>query len=318
LSSSGSFNCRQPGVLIVAEHTKETFAGVHRPLIRKSLFDRVQRVLSGKFNARTQKHDFAYRRLIKCRQCGFSIIGEFRKSHVYYRCHTPACHGTCVREEVIAGVVTRTIRQLVLDEKTRRYAAERIDVLTADWKVDQEAQVKALDLQRIQLDERLAHLTDAFIEGLIDRSLFEERKNALLLGRKDFDERKALLMQQNRIVAERLNYILELCGVGYLLLKAGFPEEQRKLLETVTSNRSICQKDIEITLAEPFLGIANRPKTVNGSPYRGTPRTFDAMIERLIAWVKSNPAATFDAARDLVSHDHIAESYEEKEGKLAA
>ncbi len=304
--------------IIRLESTKETYAGVHQPLIRKSLFDRVHSVLTGKFNARTQKHEFVYRRLIKCASCGFSIIGELRKSHVYYRCHTPACRGTCVREEAIVEAVAQAIRPIVLDERERRYAASRIDALTADWRADQEAQVKALDLQQVQLNERLAHLTDAFIEGLIDRSIFEERKNAILLSRKDFDERKALLLQQDHLVVERLNYILELCGAAYLLHKAGLPEEQRILLETVTSNRSICQKSLVITLAEPFLGIANRPKTLNSSPSCGTPRTLETVIDNLVAWLRANPDRGFDRAHDLVSDKYSAGNEERKTYKLAA
>lgn len=193
-----------------------------------------------------------------------SLIGESQKSYVYYRCHTKACRGTCVREEAISAVVTRTLRPLVLDEEERRYAAARIEVLTADWRADREAQLKAVELQRGQLDERLAHLTDAFIEQLIDRSLFEERKNALLLGRTELDERKAVLVQQDRSYAERLNYILELAGAAYLLYKSGFPEERRILLETVTSNRSVCAENIEITLSQPFEEIANRAKNSRG------------------------------------------------------
>ena len=36
------------------------------------------------------------------------------------------------------------------------------------------------------------------------------------------------------------------------------------------------------------------------SPYRGTPRTLDAMLGRSMAWVKSNPTET--VAANLVSH----------------
>ena len=32
------------------------------------------------------------------------------------------------------------------------------------------------------------------------------------------------------------------------------------------------------------------------APYRGTPRTINKMIDDLVAWLKTNPAATFEAA----------------------
>src|SRR5262249_18029207 len=72
--------------LIRLRRTREVFPGCHEPLIRKPLFERVQRVLSGKTNRREQQHDFLFRRLLACQSCGYSLIGELQKGRVYYRC----------------------------------------------------------------------------------------------------------------------------------------------------------------------------------------------------------------------------------------
>ena len=283
--------------------TGETFSGEHQPLIRKSLFDRVHGILTGKLNARSQRHEFLYRRLFKCRDCGLSLIGETRKSLVYYRCHTKSCPTTCIREETISDVVTRAMCRLTLNDAERTYAAARIEAMTADWQAEQASQAKAMELQRAQLNERLSHLTDAFIERLIDRELFEERKDALLLQRKDLDEKMAIFKEEERSFAERLRYILGLCGAAHFLHKTGLPEEKRSLIEIVTSDRVGSGKNVGITLAEPFLTVANRSENSHSSPYRGTPRTLDKMIGDLIVWVKANPATTFDAARDLLKNN---------------
>ena len=216
---------------------------------------------------------------------------------MYYRCHTKSCPTVSIREEIVETAVVRAISPITFNKSECEYLESRIEVLAADWKTEQEAQGKALDLQRGQIEERLAHLTDAFIERLIDRSLFEERKNALLLQRQGLDEQVAVLRQERDLFARRLYQILELCKSANSLHKSGLPEEKRALLEIVTSNRSAIDKDVEITLAEPFLTIANRVKHSNGSPYRGTPRTLDRMLEDLIGWIKVNPASTFTAAR---------------------
>jgi len=54
--------------LIRVEKTNESFQGIHEPLITKSLFDRVQRVLTAKTKTRSIKHDFLFRRLLICRR----------------------------------------------------------------------------------------------------------------------------------------------------------------------------------------------------------------------------------------------------------
>src|SRR5213593_4350533 len=65
--------------LIRLRRTGETFLGAHEPLISKSLFDRVQKILDGRLNTRSQKHDFLLRRLVACKLCEYSLIGETQK-----------------------------------------------------------------------------------------------------------------------------------------------------------------------------------------------------------------------------------------------
>lgn len=303
--------------IIRLEKTGERFSGVHEPLIRKSLFDRVHDILTGKVNARSQRHEFRYRRLIKCRHCGFSLIGETQKSHVYYRCHTKSCPPTCVREESIYEAVDRTLLPLELDPDEKKVAEARIAERCVDWEADQAPQIKALEIQQGQTDERLARLTDAYIEKLIDRNLFEERKNGLLLQRKELDEKIGLLTREKAIVAKQLTIILELCASAYSLHNHCLSDENRTLLEIVTSNRWASGKSLEITLALPFMAVADRQNHDKSTPQRGIPRTLDTMIDELVVWIKANPEKTFEDARELLdTHSEVTDW--EKEGKLAA
>src|SRR5207245_200536 len=68
--------------MIRIRKTDEHFAGKHEPLIGKTLFERVQGVLRGKVNARSQRHDFLFRRTFSCAACGYSLVGERQKGHV--------------------------------------------------------------------------------------------------------------------------------------------------------------------------------------------------------------------------------------------
>src|SRR5207237_8146912 len=94
--------------LIQLRRSGETFSGVHPALVSKSLFDRVKQILSGRLNTRSLKHDLLFRRLLTCQHCGYSLIGERQKGHIYYRCHTKDCPTTGVREEAVeAEIETR-------------------------------------------------------------------------------------------------------------------------------------------------------------------------------------------------------------------
>ncbi len=100
--------------LIRIRRTNENFKGAHQPIIPSSLFNRVHDVLSGKVCARVQKHGFLYRRLFRCGLCGYSLIAERQKGHVYYRCHTRGCQTSGVREDAIDTVLTELFSQAEL------------------------------------------------------------------------------------------------------------------------------------------------------------------------------------------------------------
>jgi site-specific DNA recombinase len=53
--------------VIRVKTTNETFAGIHEPLVSRQIFDRVQRIISGKTNTVSLQHDFLYRRRLTAR-----------------------------------------------------------------------------------------------------------------------------------------------------------------------------------------------------------------------------------------------------------
>jgi len=71
-----------------------------------------------------------------------------------------------------------------------------------------------------------------------------------------------------------------------LSYKLGLPAEKRELLRIATSNRALAGKTLELTLTPPFTEIANRFQNANSRPYRDIPRTWDALLERLLSWAK--------------------------------
>jgi site-specific DNA recombinase len=279
--------------LIRLRRSGETFQGIHEPLISKSLFDRVQSILRGKTNTRMQLHDFLFRRLIACAQCKYSLIGERQRGHIYYRCHTKACPPICVREDTVEKAVLCTLLPLQFNEEEKSYLAKKIAWLTEHWEQEQASVVNALQLRLRKLTERLARLTDAYLDGVIEKDLFEERKSALLMERKDIEENLAQAKEGKQSVADRLAEFLELAGSAYIEYKIGLPEEKRDLLKVVTSNRSVAGKKLELTLSLPFNEMANRYQNSNSTPGREIARTLDTLIEKLVFHFKANPAPVF-------------------------
>ena len=244
--------------LIRLKRTGETFPGSHTPLITKSLFDRVQKMLRARVNARPDRHCLVFRRLLRCAGCGYSLIGEVQKGHVYYRCHRQHGPVTSIREEAVEETVTRTLEPLQLTDAERAYLKSKVSHLKEGWETERETHLNAARLRLGNLHDRLNRLTDAYIDGAIERDLFERRKAALLMEQKGIEEQLAGLEAKGQSVPDRLAEFLELAGSAYFQYKMALPEEKRDLLQIVTSNRSVSEKKVALTLALPVAEVAKR------------------------------------------------------------
>jgi site-specific DNA recombinase len=273
--------------LIHVSTTNETFSGVHAPLVSRLLFERVQAILHGKVNTRSLKHDFLYRRRLTCKSCRYSLIGERQKGHVYYRCQIGNCPTTCIREEVVEGAVLGKFVRLRFSKDEHDWFRPKLREMRLRNAEEQEKIINALTLQLGQTDDRLNRLTDAYIDRLIGKDLFEQRKNALLVERKDLEQRLADWRTGKRNPADELLYFLERADGAYLAYKLGLQEEKRDLLESLTSNRFVSGKTPEIMLALPFHEVANRFESTDGGPRRSIPRTCQALLSRLLPLVVS-------------------------------
>lgn len=275
--------------LIRLRSTGEVFQGLHPQIIPKALFDLVQAQLRGKVRSHGRRNHFLFTRLLRCDECAKRLIGETQKGHVYYRCHSRHCSTRSVREEAVESETVKVLIPLAFSSEQKEYFAERVARLRKDWNDDQVSVNAALGFRLGQLKDRLLRLTDAFLDGTIDRTLFEDRKNALLLERISLEDQQRLLPENALPIPDSLAEYLELAGSAYLSYTIGLPPEKRDLLEELTSNRSVLGKTVVVELQEPYTGIAKQLLSAYCDPYRDTARTLGQVFDTLVAWVKKNP-----------------------------
>lgn len=283
--------------LIRLRKTRETFSGGHQAIVSKVLFDRVQLVLRGKCNTRVQKHDFLFRRLLTCKQCGYGLVGERQKGRAYYRCHS--CPGVSIREETVEAHSLELLDSFQFTEEEACLLEAKVEHLRARWRNDHTAEKNNLELRLTQLRDRLGRMTDALIDGNLDKQAFELRKTQLLMESKDLEESLATIDAKGRSVPDRLSEFLELAKSAYLQYKLGLPEEKRDLLRIVTSNRWVEHKTPMFTLSGPFREAAMRSQNSNGGPSCDIGRTLDSLLSRLVEWFSARQGLLLPA--DLTS-----------------
>ncbi len=276
--------------LIRIRSTGETYQGAHEPLVPKYLFDQVQDVLNGKTNTKVQKHDFVFRRMLKCAACDYHLRGELQKGHVYYRCHTRTCPITCLKEEEAEQAVLAALAHLSLTEMEQALVHQQIEDLRHDWTEEREQKMSALSLRRDQIAERLNRLTDAYLDRAIERDLYEERKTALLMERRDTDEKIVSLKSGEGNIPDRIALAVELASQAHLAYQAGSVERKRELLKSVGSNLTVSGWNVDVTMAFPFSAIADRTKLSKCGHQRNIGRTIARTWKQLLPKIISQLA----------------------------
>lgn len=122
-------------------------------------------------------------------------------------------------------------------------------------------------------------LTDAYLDGTIEKEIFEQRKTGLLMERREIEDQIQDLKDGSPLLAQKLDRLLELLKSAYSLYFHGLPEERREAILDVCSNRTLCEKNLEITLAVPYDQVVECRKNTSGGPSRANTRTWDKLAE---------------------------------------
>ncbi len=256
--------------LVRIKRTNETFPGIHTPIVPMALFDRVQTILKCKTYGKVVRHDFTFRRFIRCGGCKYHLVGERKKGrYVYYRCFNAACRGAVMREQDVDAAFEELLGYVRLSTTEIRdiggFATRHLKHREADI----ENHRNGLRMRLATFDERLARLTDALLDGLITKDVFEERRHAVLRERQSILETLST-PDAIQAPAEGVLRYLELRDIKESSYKIAIPSERRDIAEVVTWNFEVHGKNPAITLKSPYQEIVNWRKSLVGEPSCGT------------------------------------------------
>jgi hypothetical protein len=107
----------------------------------------------------------------------------------------------------------------------------------------------------------------------LDKETFERRKENLLIEIKVVEANKEKIQLENATILKQVRKFFELAKSLKNSYKMAFSEEQRELVEIVTSNLQVSGKNLTITMRTPFLELYQRHIFNSGVPERDALRT---------------------------------------------
>jgi hypothetical protein len=218
-------------------------------------------------------------------------MAEVQKGNTYYRCHTRKCETKTIREDRLENELIKAFVPLRLNDEEMTYIREWFAWARAHKHERAKNEREAFALQLAQIRERLTRLTDAYLDGSIEKALLNERRETLLLEEAGVKQRMQDLEAGNDAALARLENFLELIQTASNLHKMTLPYEKRTLVKRLTSNFALGPDNAVITLTNAAQEIANRSLVLSGSPNRGVPRTWDKLLTRLVHIIESEQAA---------------------------
>lgn len=175
-----------------------------------------------------------------------------------------------------------------LDDDELAELKEALGDLESRWRDDRQEVVTSLELTKSKLQERMNRLTDAFLDQVIDKGAFEERRVTLIKEMREIDEWIARSRDDptNQINAATkfLEQARSLQSV-YILAK---PHAKRDFLNDATSNRFVDGKNVEIQWNPPYEALADRQNLDCCDHLRDRPRTFEGLVKQVVAHFQSH------------------------------
>lgn len=161
--------------------------GVHEGIISMEEFETIQERLKIKKHIKIVKHDFVYRGLIKCADCGCSIVGVRKPNpvgepYVYYTCskRRGGCSQKPLKPEEIDQQVEDRLKAVSIDERVWELCKKLLKLHHT------EQTSSLLDLQErwqsemIGIEKKLNNLLDLHLGGDLSKVVYVEKKNKLM------------------------------------------------------------------------------------------------------------------------------------------
>jgi DNA invertase Pin-like site-specific DNA recombinase len=264
--------------------TGQDFSGNHVALVSRNLFERVQALLRGKTVDRVARHSFLFSRLVRCASCHYSLIGERRKGHTYYRCHNrpfklpPVCPKTFIKEEQLESAINNILETLTLSEAEVDYSREWLAEyrLHAGAKREEEKRVATLQLEALRA--RRSRLLDLLLAGSVEQTTYDEKHKSLVWEESQLKERVAGLDAGCEEFLKEIEITVGLAKNASQLYKQANLERKRELLRIILSDLTASGENLSAELRIPFTMIVESANTSCGGPYRRTCRTMDDLF----------------------------------------
>ena len=245
----------------------EVFEGIHKPLISKKLFDKVQEVLKQRGKPQKIKHNFAFLGLMKC-PCSAAITAEIKikksgKKYIYYRCTKKK--GLCpekhfLREGALVEQIKNYLQKVSLSSQDTEKVLAELEKDELKAKEQTKIVVQNLKKELGEIETKLEKLLDVYLNEVISTEEYTARKQKILTQKlelqekiRDFEQKGLSWLEPAREFVLKLNYAEK-------LLNSENYQEMKTFLKNIGSNHILQNQKLIFSFNFPF-NLAAEPRS---------------------------------------------------------
>ena len=237
----------------------------HKSLVSKELFDNVQEKLNRKVDGKYRKHNFLFKGLCSCGECGRTVVAQKQKEHSYYSCtrHNTNCsQHKYLREEKLEKKIIKVLKDLECKDKDM--LAWIRNTLKENHKYEVEARTKeinSLHQEEKKLLKRLDKLYEDKVDGEITKEFYKSKSENYSMKLRQVRINMKKLIEANEKYINLGLAIFELAQASAKVYEMCPTEaEKREVLNTVFLNIKIKDGNIDPDYKNGLELVAARAK----------------------------------------------------------
>ncbi|MBF0593875.1 MAG: recombinase family protein [Candidatus Omnitrophica bacterium] len=240
----------------------ELFPGKHEPMLTKTEFDVVQKLLDTRSVTRAKSHLLAFTGLIRCGECGASITAEHKKKHqkngnthqyTYYRCTKRIkkdCSQMPIRSDRLEAQIQDIVSLIQIPASFHQWAIktlkeERLKE-TADRDGINQAQRKCLE----DCTRKLDALFDMRVNGEITPEEYQAKKEVLSQEKAKYTKLLEEAAYRQEAWLARAEALFDFAEKAKEKFENGTFEVKRDTIAKLGSNLSLLNGTLEAPLEE--------------------------------------------------------------------
>ena len=249
------------------KYNGEVYEGTFEPIVSKELYEAVQREVHRRSRHRKSIHRYAFPFVcvFTCGECGCSITAQYakRRKYIYYRCtkKNGKCSQRYVRADRFLDQVRKGFKELSLTDQWCDEKMNEAKKLEKQMHQEKQTFIRHFDNKIMSLEKKLDKLVDSFLEGTIEKPIYLEKKQTLLITKMNLQKKQKSFEQKQISFVRQLKDFISTCRQAQTLTDSNDTAEIKGLLVRTSTNRIIKNQKLSWDWVKPF-DVVTKPELI--------------------------------------------------------